>query len=150
MRKTLFFRNIRQPQQREKWYQAKQTLANEILNVIPELDKNFMTSKTERPHRAEGNNYGTILPVIAKFLDWTFPEQAKSSFIKAAKDKKDKTPIIVSQIYSAALTKWWNNALIKRKELRRDDHQIHAYVKYPAVLLVRYPGESVYTSYAEY
>ena len=36
MRKTLVFRNIRQPQQRESWYQTKQTLANEILNVMPE------------------------------------------------------------------------------------------------------------------
>ena len=36
MRKTLVFRNIRQTQQRESWYQTKQTLANEILNVMPE------------------------------------------------------------------------------------------------------------------
>ena len=41
-------------------------------------------------------NYGTILPVIANFSDWTFSEQVKSSVIKAAKDKKDKTSIIVS------------------------------------------------------
>ena len=26
----------------------------------------------------------------------------------------------------------------------------HIYVKYPARLMVKYPGESVYTSYAEY
>ena len=41
MRKTLVFRNIRQPQQRESWLQTKQTLANEIVNVMPELDKDF-------------------------------------------------------------------------------------------------------------
>ena len=34
---TLVFRNIRQPQQRECWDQTKQTLANEILNFMPEL-----------------------------------------------------------------------------------------------------------------
>ena len=150
MRKTLVFRNIRQPQQRESWDQTKQTLANEILNVMPELDKDYIISKIERAHRAKGNNYGTILPVIAKFSDWTFSEQVKSSFIRAAKDKKDETPIIVSQMYSAALTKRCNNAMIKQKELRKDDHRIQAYVKYPAVLMVKYPGESVYTSYAEH
>ena len=40
--------------------------------------------------------------------------------------------------------------MIKRKELRKEDHRIQAYVKYPAVLMVKYLGESVYTLYAEY
>ena len=97
MLKTLVFRNISQPQQRESWDQTKQTLANEILNVMPELDKDYIISKIEMAHRAKDNNYETIIPVIAKFPDWTFSEQVKSSFIRAAKDKKDETPIIVKQ-----------------------------------------------------
>ena len=117
---------------------------------MPELDKDFIIRKIERAHRAKGNNYGTILQVIAKFSDLTFSEQVTSSFIRAAKDKKNETSIIVSQMYSAALTTRCNNAMIKRNELTKDDLRIHAYVKYPAVLLVKYPGESVYTSYAEY
>ena len=40
--------------------------------------------------------------------------------------------------------------MIKLKELRKDDDRIQAYVKYPAVLMVKYPGELVYASYAEY
>ena len=67
MRKTLVLKNIRQPQQRETWDQTKQILANEVLNVMPELDKDFITSKIERVHRVKRNNYGTILPVIANF-----------------------------------------------------------------------------------
>ena len=122
MRKNLVSKNIRQPQQRESWDQLKQILANEILNVMPELDQVFIISKIERTHRAKRNNYGTILKVSAKFSDWTFSEQVKSSFIKAAKDKKDETPIIASQMYSAALTKRRNNAMIKRKDLLKDDH----------------------------
>ena len=47
MRKTLVFRNIIQPQQRESWVQTKQTLANEILNVMPELDKDFNLSSAK-------------------------------------------------------------------------------------------------------
>ena len=38
-------------------------------SFMPELDKGFIVSKIERAHRAKGNSYGTILPVIAKFLD---------------------------------------------------------------------------------
>ena len=47
MRKTLVFRNIRQPKQRESWDQTKQTLANEILNVMPELDKDYIQQNRE-------------------------------------------------------------------------------------------------------
>ena len=90
MHKTLVFKNIRQQQQRESWDQTKQILANEILNVMPELDQEFIISKTERAHRAKRNNYGTILPVNAKFSDWIFSEQVKSGFIKAVKGKKDE------------------------------------------------------------
>ena len=53
-------------------------------------------------------------------------------------------------MYSAALTIQRNNVMIKRKELTKDDHRIQAYVKYPAVLMVKYPGESVYTLHIEY
>ena len=116
---------------------------------MAELDKDFIISKTERVHRGKGNNYATVLPVTAKFSDWTFSEQVKSSFIKAAKDEKDEAHIIVSEMYSVAQTKRCNNAKIKRNERKKDDHRIQAYVKYPAVLMVKYLGESVYTLYAE-
>ena len=51
-------------------------------------------------------------------------------------------------MYSAALTIQRNNVMIKRKELTKDDHQIQAYVKNPAVLMVKYPwGISLYIIY---
>ena len=31
-------------------------------------------------------------------------------------------------MYSAALTKWYNDAVIKQKELRKDNDQIQAYI----------------------
>ena len=61
--------------------------------AMPELDKDFITSKIERAHRVKGNKYGTILPVITTFSDWTFPEHVKSSFIKVTKYKKDEIPM---------------------------------------------------------
>ena len=85
----------------------------------------------------KGSNYGTILAVIAKFSYWTYSEQVKCSFIRAAKNKKDETRIIVSQMYLAAVTKRRNNAIIKRQELRKDDQRIQGYVKHPAVLMVK-------------
>ena len=79
---------------------------------MSELEKDFITSKTGGGHRAKGNKYGTIPPIIAEFSDYIFYKQIKSSFIKTAKVKKDEIPIIVSQMYSAALTKRRNDALI--------------------------------------
>ena len=105
MCKILISKNIKQPQQSESRDQTKLILVNEVLNVMPESDKDFITSKTERAHRAKGNKYGTILPIIAKVADRAFSMQVKSSFIKVAKDKKDEIPIIVLQMYSAALIK---------------------------------------------
>ena len=89
---------------------------------MPELDKDFITSKIERTHRAEKNKHGAIFPIIAKFSDLTFSKHVKYSFIKAAKDENVEIPLIVSQMYSAALTIRRNDAMIKRKELRKDDH----------------------------
>ena len=74
----------------------------------------------------------------------------KTSFIKAAKDGNDRTPIFVSLMYSPALATPRNEAMKKRKKLREEDQGIRAYVKYLAVLMVKRPGEAAYTSYAEY
>ena len=44
-------------------------------------------------------------------------------------------------MYSTTLTQRHNDAMIKRKELRKDDHRMQVYVKYPAMLMVKYPGD---------
>ena len=74
----------------------------------------------------------------------------KTNFIKVAKDGNDRTLIFVSQMYSPALTTRRNEAMKKRKELREEDQGIRAYDKYPAVLMVKQPGQEAYTPYAEY
>ena len=51
-------------------------------------------------------------------------------------------------MYSPALTTKCNEAMKKWKELMEED--ILAYVKHPAVLMVKRPGEGAYTQYAEY
>ena len=53
-------------------------------------------------------------------------------------------------MYSPVLTKRRKDAMIKRNEMRKDDHRIQAYIKYSAALMVKYPRESAYILYAEY
>ena len=53
-------------------------------------------------------------------------------------------------MYSSSVTAGRNNAMLKRKELKRDDRTIQAYVKYPAVLMVERSDERSYSAYAEF
>ena len=63
----------------ESWDQTKLILANEIVNVMPELGKDFITSKIQRAHKAKRNKYVTILPKIAEIFRIDFSEQKISS-----------------------------------------------------------------------
>ena len=150
MRKTLIFRDIQHDQRRECQHQTKIILANEIKKKMENIDQGIIINKIERALRAKENRPGRNLPVIAKFINWNFSEEVKTSFIRAAEDGNDRTPIFVSQMYSPALTMQCNEAMKKQKELREEDQGIQAYVKYPGVLMVKQPGEAAYTPYAEY
>ena len=68
----------------------------------------------------------------------------KSRFVKS------KLSIYVSQMYFPAVTKLQNNTLIARKELKRLDLSIQAFVIYPAKLMVRKAAESKYRVHGEY
>ena len=53
-------------------------------------------------------------------------------------------------MYFPAVTKLQNNTLIARKELKRLDLSIQAFVIYPAKLMVRKAAESKYRVHGEY
>lgn len=114
------------------------------------IDHEVIFNKVEKAHRAKENRPGRKLPVIAKYTDRNFSKEVKTSFIKAVKDGNDHIPIIVLQIYSPALTTRRNETMKKQEKLREEDQGIRAYVKYPAALMVKQPGEAACTSYAEY
>ena len=42
-----------------------------------------------------------------------------------------------------------NEAMNKRKELKRKDPRVQVYVKYPAIVMVKRPGETAYGTHAE-
>ena len=52
-------------------------------------------------------------------------------------------------MYSSSVTARRNKAMLKHKELKRDEKAIQGYVKYPAILMVKKPGERSYFVYAE-
>ena len=68
----------------------------------------------------------------------------KTSFIKA------NSHIFVSQMYSPVLTKRRNEAMKVRKELKKSNPTIQAYVKFLAKLMVKNGKSKEYNLYAEY
>ena len=158
LRKTLIFRNVPQTKNKEIWDKTKLILAKEIKVIIQDVADDMIISKIERVHTAsqkDANQYSTPgpLPSIAKFIDWNFSEKVKSNFIKAARDSFQQDPnqtIYVPQMYSSSVTAHRNKAMLKRKELTRDERTIQAYVEYPAVLMVKKSGERSYSAYVEF
>ena len=53
-------------------------------------------------------------------------------------------------MYSPAVTNRRNEAMKVRKQLRNEDKQIQAYVKFPAIFMVKKPGETTYSVHSEY
>ena len=105
--------------------ESKEILAKEIVKVLPQFQVSDIIEKIERALRSKESEFSEILAIIAKFTDWDLTEKIKSGFIKS------KSSIYVSQMYSPALTKQRNNKIIARKELKRLDPSIQAFVKYP-------------------
>ena len=84
-------------------------LANEIHRIIPHRSSEEILFKTERAHRPKGNQspvsqHNKVPPIIAKFTDWTFTEEIKMSFIKAAKNSRNNHIVYISQMYYPAVT----------------------------------------------
>ena len=53
-------------------------------------------------------------------------------------------------MYSPVITNRWNEAMNARKQLRNGDKQIQAYVKLPAILVVKKHEEKTYSLHSEY
>ena len=123
MRKTLIFKNIPiNSSKSESWNESKAKLVQEIKKIMANYSEEEIASKIERAHRSKENHHKATPVIIAKITEWSFSEEIKSQFIKT------RSAIIVTQMYTPALTSRRNNAMKKRKELREEDDNIQAYV----------------------
>ena len=53
-------------------------------------------------------------------------------------------------MYSPALTKRCNEAMKARKDLKKNESNIQAYLKFPAKLMIKREKDREYSLYAEY
>ena len=152
LRTTLIFRNISKTQNEKSWEDTKETLANQILKVIPDFSENEVYYNIERAHKQPLNQnskskYKTPV-IIPKVANWSFPEKVKSGFIEALRNRD--TQAMVSQMYSKKLSERKNKALEYRKELKQKNPTIQAYIKYPAILMIKKGTDNKYRTEKEF
>ena len=111
---------------------------------MPQYQLEYIISNIERAHRFRETKVTKVPAIIPKFNDWSITETIKSSLIRGNRS------IFVSQVFSPALTARRNAAMLARKNLKKDDPTIQAFVKYPAKLMVKKEGVKGYSLYAEY
>ena len=151
LRKTLIFINIQKEEEGEKsWNEVKHHLATQLGGFM-DVNVDEITKQIERAHRGKPNKNTDIskpLPIFAKFHDWEFAENVKSSIIHANQSKN--TSILVSQMFSDKLTERRNQAIKERRDLRKKDPNIKAYIKYPADLMMKTNDKDKYSLYYSY
>ena len=72
-------------------------------------------------------------------VNWEFSEKVKSAFIQ--ENQNGQSQVLVSQMYSKSLTLRRNQALKDQHEMKEEDPSIQTYIKYPATLMIKRPGE---------
>ena len=148
LRNTLVIKGIPRENKNETWDDTTAILIEEISRKLPNLTKEWFENKIERAHRST-----TTKNIIAKFVSWQDSELVKTSMISFNKNSKNKgnPAIIISQMFSPALTTRRNLALKERKDFIITNTTNDYILTYPANLLVREKGsKDQFKLYKEY
>ena len=146
LRKTLMFKNIKYQQVSESsWSATKSVLIELISRILPETTKEEISNNIERAHRVHSkgtSSNGSPPYLVVKMVNWAFSENVKSAFIQ--ENQNGRSQVFVSQMYSKSLTLRQNQALKHRLEMKEEDPSIQGYIRYPATLMIKRPGEKKY------
>ena len=141
MRNTLVFKNVPKTVKEKSWNDTQNVLSSTVakaLKVKPET----IAKVFERVHRGRDRKDGGPPHIFAKVFNWNDSERLKSD-IRDLNIKK-KTSIHCEQKYGPRTTNRRNQALVLRRSLLNDGKIAQGFVKFPAVLMVKAVGESVY------
>ena len=81
-------------------------------------------------------------------VNWELSERVKPVIIQETQN--DRSQVFVSQIYSKSLTFRRNEVLKHRYDMRKEEPSMQAYIRYPANLMVKRPGEKKYNIEKEF
>ena len=81
-------------------------------------------------------------------VNWEFSEKVESVFIQ--ENQNGRSQVSVSHMYSKSLTLRRNQALKHRYEIKEEDPSIQGYIRYPATVMIKRPGEKKYKAEKEF
>ena len=137
MRSTLIFKNI--PGNEKSWDETTSILIENLAYTTDKI-KQEINANISRAHRLKGNTTKDgPKSTICSFSNWRFADRIKRDIIASSIAKKTK--IIVDQKFSPQLTERRNQALLRRKDLMKDQTK-QIYLDYPAKLMVKKKGSN--------
>ena len=149
MRNTLIFRNLPE-ENNETWEDTCGLLGSYIYSKLNlPYDQDTIDSQISRAHRGseekksrnvveDSNPRQGPKPVFAQFVNWRFAEEVKAGIIKLNAQKR--TNVTVNNMYSKELTARKNEALKRRREMIKNNKNIHVRLDYPAMLKSKKKG----------
>ena len=155
MRSTLVFKGIQGGE--TSWSDTTTLLAKTISEMDSTNTEEQIQEMIDRAHRIQPKNKqgdgkkNYPRNIVAKFCTWKDAEKVKSIVINHTKQVREvQNRVYVEQLKSKKLTERANEAKLIRKELKQENPVWKLYVEYPAKLMVKKPGDKVYTVYQRF
>ena len=143
LRNSMTICNVARPRTEKSWLDCKNTLAKALDAITSaEYSQRYWFRAIQRAHRAKQEAGKT--PIIhAKFVSW-----ADKDFLMNLLLGTDAPPnpdnIEFYDKFSEETEERRKAALARRKEIRGRDKKIKAYIRFPADLMVKKPGDPEY------
>jgi hypothetical protein len=132
----------------KKWDDTKRVLADSLATLTPDLDSDAWFRKIERAHRG-GSKEGKIPVIHCRFKSWGSLDRVMNIF-RGENPPANPMKLEFYEKFHEHTEARRKKAIELRKSIRSKDKTIKAYVKYPAILRVKKPGETRYTNVAEF
>ena len=149
-RKSVIIRGIPEMEEEKTWDDTRKVVCETLVAVLGqdnadwEVDWEVISNKIERVHRGRPLKEGSRGPrvVHALFYDWNDSEKLKLDILKLGRNNQN---IFVEQKYGPDTDYRRNKAKERRKQLIEEGTIAKAYIKYPAKLMVKRPGDRSYS-----
>ena len=147
--KTLILRGVKELRDETDWNATKKRLS-EVLPELTKLNAKDISSWIERAHRGkerEDDKKAGKRDIHVLFTQWTHSDKILACFFKHGLRKG----VFVEQRYGPDTTYRQNQAKMLRRTLLEEKQIVCGFVKYPAVLMVKYQeGQPDYTKHKDF
>lgn len=137
LRKTLVIRNLPESDDEKTWSDTRELVASKFADLL-EITQEEAVQLIDRCHRGGNTNYyrkkKRVRPIYVAILRWYDCED----IVQAARSQSE---FFIDYKYGPLTTARRNMALKLRKELKAKGEIGSAFVKFPAVLMAKKPGQ---------